>query len=197
MSIVTCGRPIQGGVNSGWKVRITSTRRMGTRSMRRSRDSRVVGSLQCTSFPYHQHGLPRRQALDLHQLGMERLLLALLCGELQGWIAVAGWDREQVCQQGDGLAEIIGTEGQNGFQLGKPLLGRILAAKPSRTFELGDARIKRAILVVRRAEIAQASKLLAAQPLQDGLRDARFANAGLARDQHHAAVATLCLLPPP
>jgi class 3 adenylate cyclase len=49
VSIVTCGRPIQGGVNSGRKVRIISTRSVGTRSTRRSRDSRVVGSLQCTS----------------------------------------------------------------------------------------------------------------------------------------------------
>jgi hypothetical protein len=49
VSIVTCGRPTQGGENSGRKVMITSTRRLCTRSTNRSSDSRVVGSLQCTS----------------------------------------------------------------------------------------------------------------------------------------------------
>ena len=102
----------------------------------------------------HQHRLPCRQSLDLHQLGMERLLLALLWGEVQGRITVAGRDREQVREQGDGLAEIIGALGQDGLQLGKPLLVRILATKACRPLKLCDGWVERAILVVRRAEIA-------------------------------------------
>ena len=49
LRIVTCERPIQGGVNSGRKVMISKTRRVGIRSISRSSDSRVVGSLQWTS----------------------------------------------------------------------------------------------------------------------------------------------------
>ena len=64
---------------------------------------------------------------------------------------------------------------------------RILAPEACRPFKLGDARVERAVLVMRRAEIAQARVWLAAEPLHDSLSDARFADAGLARDQHDAA----------
>jgi hypothetical protein len=46
VSNITCGRPIHGGANSGRKVMITRTRSVATRSMSRSSDSRLVGSLQ-------------------------------------------------------------------------------------------------------------------------------------------------------
>ena len=126
---------------------------------------------------------------------MKRLLLALLRGEIERRIAVAGRDRQQVRQQRNGLTEIIGPLGEHCLQLVEPLLGRILAPETRRPLELGDARIERAVLVMRRAEIAQPRVWLAAEPLHDGLSDARLADTGLARDQHDAAVATLCLLP--
>ena len=98
--------------------------------------------------------MTRRQSLELRHLGMERLFLALLRGEVQGRIAVARWDRQQVRQQRNGLAEIIGPLGQDCLQLGEPLLGRILAPEAGRPLELRDARVKRAVLIMRRAEIA-------------------------------------------
>src|SRR5262249_54105087 len=134
MSIVTCGRPIQGGVNSGRKVMMTTARSIGTRSMRRSRTSRVVGSLQCTSS---------------HT-------------EVQGRIAVAGRDREQVRQQGDGLTEIIGPLRQHSLKLGQALLLRILTSKAGCALKLSDARIQGAVLVMGRAEIPQSGMWLAA-----------------------------------
>ena len=71
MSIVTCGRPIQGGVNSGRKVMITSTRSVGS-----SIDDQVERLARGRVAPvhvlqHHQHGLPRRQSLDLRQLAPE------------------------------------------------------------------------------------------------------------------------------
>ena len=57
VNIVTCGRPRHGGANSGRKVMIANTRRTERRSTSKSRDSRVVGSLQCTSSYNHQRPL--------------------------------------------------------------------------------------------------------------------------------------------
>src|SRR5215472_2688467 len=113
-------------------------------------------------LPNNQHRLTRRQALDLHQLGMERFLLALLWGEVQRQIAVACRDRQQVRQQRNGLTEIIGSLGKNGLQLVQALIVAIVASEPGRPFELRDARVQGAVLVVRRAEMAQSGMLLAA-----------------------------------
>ncbi len=49
--------------------------------------------------------------------------------------------------------------------------------------------------MVRRAETAQADVWIIAQPLQRGLGEARFADAGLTRYQHDRAVAAFYLLP--
>ena len=57
--------------------------------------------------------------------------------------------------------------------------------------------IKRAVLVVRRAEEAQPDVRLGGKPLHHGLGDARLADTGFARDQHDATVARFRLLPAP
>ena len=49
-------------------------------------------------LPHHQHRLTCRQSLDLRHLGVKRLLLALLRGEIEGRIAFARRDRQQVRQ---------------------------------------------------------------------------------------------------
>jgi hypothetical protein len=46
---VTCGRPTQGGMNSGRKVTIARSGRRDARSTIRSNSSSVVGSAQCAS----------------------------------------------------------------------------------------------------------------------------------------------------
>src|ERR1700757_3589839 len=48
---------------------------------------------------------------------------------------------------------------------------------------------------MRRAEAAQADVWIVAQPLQRGLGEARFADAGLTRYQHDRAMAAFYLLP--
>ena len=45
--------------------------------------------------------------------------------------------------------------------------------------------MQRAVLVVRRAGVAQADVALIPQPLQEGSGQARLANARLAREQDH------------
>ena len=96
---------------------------------------------------------------------------------------------------GDGLAEVIGRLGEHRLQFGEPLVIGILPPKPGGSFKLGNARIERAVLVVRGAETAQARVRLIAYLLYDGLGDARLADPGLSRDQDNAAITTRGLFP--
>ena len=69
--------------------------------------------------------------------------------------------------------------------------------KSGGAFHLADDRIKRAVGVLRRAEIAQARVRLAGEAFQQRRREPRFADAGLAGEQHHLTFAGLCLRPAP
>jgi hypothetical protein len=62
-------------------------------------------------------------------------------------------------------------------------------------FELNDEGVERAVLVVRRAEIAQPGIRLGTDVLEKCRREPRLADAGLAGNQHHPPLAGLRLLP--
>src|SRR6266404_4749995 len=144
---------------------------------------------------HHQYGPTRRQSLELGQEGPKRILLALLWREAERWIAIADRHGQQVRDQRDGLAEVNVCLRKQCLELVQPLLVRIVTPESRCPLELRDGREKRAVLVVRRAETAQADVWIIAQPLQYGLGEARFANAGLTRYQHDRAVAAFYLLP--
>src|SRR5215470_2265367 len=57
--------------------------------------------------------------------------------------------------------------------------------------------MERAVLMVRRAEIAQPLVRVAFDPAGQLCGEARLANPGLARDQHDPSLAGLCLPPAP
>src|SRR5262249_31263704 len=107
----------------------------------------------------------------------------------------AGWYAQQIRDQWGRVPEVAGRLAEQGLQLVQPLRDCVVAPESGRPFELGDSRMERAVLVVRRAEQAQWRMWLAAQPLQNRLSDARFADARLARYQHDGAIAAFCLLP--
>jgi len=65
----------------------------------------------------------------------------------------------------------------------------VLAPKSGITFESRDQRVKRAILMVRRAEPAELCARRIDEPLLEGFDQARLANARLTRQQHDLAVA--------
>src|SRR5215469_12896802 len=127
---------------------------------------------------------------------MKSLLLLLLRAEVEWRITIAGRDRQKRREKGNGVTEVIGCLAKHSLQLVKALLGRVLAPEPGCPFESSDRWIERAVLMMGRAEGAQACVRLAAEPLHNGLSDARFSDARLAREQHHAALAALSLLPP-
>src|SRR5205085_4897822 len=70
-----------------------------------------------------------------------------------------------------------------------------IARKPGGMFELDDERVERAVLMMRRAEIAQAGMRFASDLLGESSSKPRLADARLTRDQHHPPFAGLCLLP--
>jgi hypothetical protein len=75
--------------------------------------------------------------------------------------------------------------------------GRVVARESGGAAELVDERIERAVLVIGRAEIAQAQVWLGAEAIYQCCSDARFADAGLAGDQHDLAIPGLGARPAP
>src|SRR3954471_25055277 len=67
--------------------------------------------------------------------------------------------------------------------------------KARRALHLRDHRIERAVLMVRRAEIAQPEVRLGSNPRDQRLGETGLAHPWLSRDQHHLAVAGLRLRP--
>jgi hypothetical protein len=73
----------------------------------------------------------------------------------------------------------MGPLSKHRLKLIEPLLIAIVAPESRRPFELRDARVEGTMLVMGRAEIAEASGWLVTQSFQDRLSDARFADAWL------------------
>ena len=73
----------------------------------------------------------------------------------------------------------------------------VVVRKSGGALHLADDRIQCAVGMLRRAEIAQARVWLASEAFQQRRRKPRFADAGLAGEQHHLAFAVLCLRPAP
>jgi hypothetical protein len=96
-----------------------------------------------------------------------------------------------------GLAQVIRPLGEDGLQLAQPLFVVVVPPKASCPFKLTDHRVQDAVLMVRRAEIAQARVYLTGQEVLDRLSNPRFSDAGLARDQHELPIALLGLPPAP
>jgi hypothetical protein len=71
------------------------------------------------------------------------------------------------------------------------------ARQPGRPAELVDKGVKRAVLIIGRAEIAQTNMRLGVEPLRHYRGDSRLANAGFAGDQHDLAVTGLGARPAP
>ena len=80
-------------------------------------------------------------------------------------------------------------------QFAELLFARVVAGESGGAFELGDEGIERAVLMVRRAEIAQARMRLVLDALGKRGGEPRLADARLAGDQHDPSFAALRLLP--
>src|SRR6516225_9037050 len=141
----------------------------------------------------HQYRLRSGDPFELPQQRRESALLLALWAQLEWRETVAAGQGQQLHQQRDVAGR--GRRCEQRRQLVEFCLGPVVPDEPGAAFELGDERIERAVLMMRRAEIAQAGVGLGSDVLGKCRREPRLADARLARDQHHPSFAALSLLP--
>ncbi len=139
----------------------------------------------------HEHRLLGREALELGEQRLERLRLLLFRCKLGRRVAVACRDRQMLRDQWDRRFRVRHGQAKQCLQLGQLHLGRIVVLEAGGPTQLVQHREQRAVGVVGRAVIAQRQAFLAAEPLAQGDRDARLADARLARQQHYLALPSL------
>src|SRR5215470_9164864 len=106
------------------------------------------------------------------QLGVERLLLALLGCQVWWRISIAHRDRKQIGHQRSNFAYVVRSLGEYGLQPIKPLVIRIFTSESGSSLKLCDDWVKSTVLVVGRAEIAQPRVRLIGDVLKQGSRQA-------------------------
>ena len=143
----------------------------------------------------HQYRLPPRQCLELAQQCRQGPLLLALRAEVERREALAAGKRQHLGDQRE-VARLRPVAKQR-LQLVEFRRRRIVAGEPRGAFQLADKGVERAVLIVRRAEIAQSGMRLALDMLRQCRGQPRLANPRLAGDQHHPPFAGLCLLPAP
>jgi hypothetical protein len=141
---------------------------------------------------HHQHRPAPRRGFELVEQCLEQFLAFALRAEVEVCGGIR--QRQELAQQRD-IVVIPRARCEQCPQFAEPGFDRVVAGKPGGAFELGDERIERAVLVVRRTEIAQAGMRLAFDVLGQRRREPRLADARLAGDQHHPSFAALRLLP--
>ena len=104
---------------------------------------------------------------------LSKRLEQLLAFALRAEVEVRGGtrQRQQLAQQRD-LVVIPRARREQRPQFAELAVGRVVARETGGAFELGDERIERAVLVVRRAEIAQARVRLASDRARTAPRSA-------------------------
>ena len=143
---------------------------------------------------YHQHRPAARERFELMQQRLEQFLALALRAQIE--IRSGIWQRQQLGQQLD-LIIPAGAGCEQSPQLAEFLLSPLVAREAGGAFDLGDERVKRAVMMVRRAEITQPGVRLARDCLRQCHGEARLADPGLPRKQHHAPFAIFRLLPAP
>ena len=144
----------------------------------------------------HQHRLLACQSRELRRQRFQRSLPALFRGQLERGIASIIRERQHlgeecgILDRGRGLCE-------HRIELVELRLRCVVVRQSGGALHLADDRIKRAVGVLRRAEIAQARVRFAGEAFQKRRREPRLADTGLAGEQHHLAFAGLCPRPAP
>src|SRR5919204_5728316 len=112
----------------------------------------------------HQYRLLASQTVELPDQRLQCSLLFALRTEVGQQVALRSRQRQQVGEKRHVLVRWC-RAGQQGFELPQPCCGQIVAHEPRSSAELVDERKQRAVLVVRRAEVAQAEMRLDVEAL--------------------------------
>src|SRR6516162_1856968 len=146
-------------------------------------------------FEDHQYRLPPRQRLELSEQRRQCPLLLALRAEVERREALAAGKRQHLGDQRE-VARFRPVAEQR-LQLVELCCVRVVASEPRGALQLADKGVERAVLIVRRAKIANSGVWLGLDALRQCLGQARLADARLAGDQHHPPCAELRLLPAP
>ena len=172
---------------------MSSTGRVLTRSTVRPNTSRLVGSIQCASSKIISTGCCASQSRDLRRQRFQRSLPALYRAQRERGIASIIRQRQHLGKECGILKRGRGLCASTASSLSSLRLRGVVVRQSGGTFHLADDRIKRAVGVLRRAEIAQARVRLGSEAFQKRSREPRFADTGLAGEQHHLTFAGLAL----
>src|SRR6185312_13912188 len=142
----------------------------------------------------HQNRISPREGFDLRPESLQRPLSPLLWRQLQRRIAPVVRQRQHFGVESGVLlrGRSLRKDPVYLVELG---LQAVVICKPGHTFKLTDDRIKRAVGVVRRTEIAQARVRLSADMFQERRGQSRLAYPRLARQQYHLTCAGFCPRP--
>jgi hypothetical protein len=161
---------------------MSSTGRLGTHSTMRSSSSREVGSLQCASSQTTTTRC-RRANPSIWRISASSVVSFLRCGLRfgSGLRSDAGNDSRSATRH-----ILVGRcgAGEHGFELLQPGRGPVVVDEPRRMAELVDEREQRAVLMIGRAEIAQAQMRLGLELLLQCGGEARLADARFAGEQY-------------
>jgi hypothetical protein len=136
-----------------------------------------------------EHRLDCGKALKLVEEDLERALFLPLRAVAEVRIAPLRRDSEQRRDQRHRFGEPLCACGNQSLKLAELGLGRVVAREARRALQEADHRVERAVGVMRRAVVAERRVRLVAQAPAQGPEHARLADPGLAREQHHLAVA--------
>ena len=144
----------------------------------------------------HEHRTGAGQRVDPGDERIHRPLPALLRGEVGRAIASVVRNRQHLGKQCDVLRR-GGRLREQGVELVESCSRRVFRGHAGGAFHLDGERIKCAVRVLRRAEIARARVRLGRKTFHERSGQPRFADAGFAREQHHLAFAAPCQGPAP
>ena len=163
--LVTCGWPTHGALNSGRKVTIEQRRKSfdSIHGPTERFQARGIGPMRVLED--HQHRLLACQSGKLCGQGFQRFLSTLLRSKVECGIASIVWERQHLGEQ---RGILFGGRGlcQQRIELVELRLRGVVVRQSGGTFHLADDRIKRAVGVLRRAEIAQARVRLGSEAFQ-------------------------------
>ena len=139
---------------------------------------------------HHARRLARRRFGDLDEHA-QRFALVLLRRHRQLAVARVARDRQDRRDETHiGERAAVVADDQR-LELVERRIGGLAARELERALEVVDGRPERAVHVVRRALQAQRARALAFEALAQRAERAALADAGLAREQHHLALAVL------
>ncbi len=134
-----------------------------------------------------QRAAAREDREPIEQRGQHLRALALRIGCTLGTVT-------QTEQIGDGGG--VDARAQEFLELAALDRHRVVAAEASGVRKMSDDRLQRAALMMRETKVAHASRVVGFDLVEQRRDQARLADAGFARQQHHAAVIVFGLRPP-